>query len=69
MVGVGQSSWGPTIFALAANASEAETIVKLVEREAAQDTTLAAWRASLVSVRNHGALIESRESTALKTTG
>ncbi|REJ69705.1 MAG: hypothetical protein DWQ31_03640 [Planctomycetota bacterium] len=68
VVGVGQSSWGPTIFALAANAGEAETIVELVEREAAQDTTLAAWRTSLVSVRNHGALIESREATTLKTT-
>jgi beta-ribofuranosylaminobenzene 5'-phosphate synthase len=51
--GVGQSSWGPTVFAVAANQSEAEQLV-------ARMRTLPAWRDHVIRITrpdNHGAQI------------
>jgi beta-RFAP synthase len=55
IAGVGQSSWGPTLFAVCANAGVATRLVEMLEHEAAAD----GW--SLLSTRaaNRGAKIEA----------
>lgn len=55
--GVGQSSWGPTIFSLAENENAATRIIDLV----ANEPQLSAWTATIASIRNVGATVQFEE--------
>ena len=60
--GTGQSSWGPTGFAFAANATEARRLCDLTQEKAA------AWGIDMAICKgvNHGALVEGKTLVAIK---
>lgn len=63
--GVGQSSWGPTIFALTRSESEA---AQLIEKIAASGDHQA-WEANVAAVRNVGASITATDFSAPSANG
>ena len=58
--GVGQSSWGPTIFALAENDVQAQQLVERLASSGSHD----AWNANVVAARNVGATIQVEDVSA-----
>lgn len=59
--GIGQSSWGPTGFAFAVSASEADRLKAAAEKEVAPDRIAC----EIVRGNNRGAAIMSREAVAI----
>ncbi len=58
--GVGQSSWGPTVFALAADQREAERLVLRLQAWAGD----APWELAIARPANQGAFIDVKEPSA-----
>ncbi len=61
ITGIGQTSWGPTLFAFAADDAQANTIVTALQSTPSPDSS--PLHIQIVSLRNHGATINHNAST------
>ena len=57
VVGVGQSSWGPTLFGFIENETRAETVMELVK----ESRLCVDWECELVKIENDGAKVTKHE--------
>ncbi len=58
--GVGQSSWGPTVFALVRSGADAQQLVHRVSHEGPGD--FKHWQAQVSAIDNHGAIVRATSS-------